>query len=33
MAATGYAADSQTLFEFIPQFVQESDAYQSYGVK
>jgi hypothetical protein len=32
MAATGYAADIQTIFQFVPQFVQESDTYQSYGV-
>jgi hypothetical protein len=31
MAATGYAADIQTIL-FVPQFVQESDTYQSYGV-
>jgi hypothetical protein len=31
MAATGYAADIQTIFYFAPQFVQESDTYQSYS--
>jgi hypothetical protein len=31
MAATGYAADIQTIFTFIPQFVQESEAHQSNG--
>jgi hypothetical protein len=33
MAATGYAADIQAIFQFVPQFVQESDTYQSCGVK
>jgi hypothetical protein len=31
MTATGYAADIQTI-KFVPQFVQESDTNQSYGV-
>jgi hypothetical protein len=32
MAAAGYAADIQTIFKFVPRFIQESDTYQSYGV-
>jgi hypothetical protein len=32
MAATDYVADNQTIFLFVPQFVQESVTYQSYSV-
>jgi hypothetical protein len=32
LAATGFAADLRTIFYFVPQLVQESDTYQSYGV-
>jgi hypothetical protein len=32
IAALGYAADIQTIFLFDPQFAQESDMHQSYGV-
>jgi hypothetical protein len=32
MAAIGYAEDIQTIFWFVPQFLQENDADQSYGV-
>jgi hypothetical protein len=31
-ASPGYAADIQMIFYFDPQFAQESDIYQSYGV-
>jgi hypothetical protein len=32
MAAAGYAADIQEIFYFVPQFVRDSDIYQSYTV-